>query len=178
MLFGWCGRSAAQRLAFSLAEIEELLDLTRRRAEGASAVADLAVQKLRDPAQDRRGGWTSGRRGGLLEAFALSDPTRLSVAVALREADEPCVRDLAWILERAQNLVSHHLRALRAEGLVDYRREGKMALYPLTERGRAMLELPSRGRRRAPISRQALTRSAKRLPLLAAGEAASEAVGP
>jgi DNA-binding transcriptional ArsR family regulator len=72
---------------------------------------------------------------------ALSDPTRLSVAVALREADELCVCDLAWILERAQNLISHHLRTLRAEGLVDYRREGKMALYSLTERGRTLLEL-------------------------------------
>jgi ArsR family transcriptional regulator, lead/cadmium/zinc/bismuth-responsive transcriptional repressor len=72
---------------------------------------------------------------------ALADPTRLTVALALREADELCVCDLAWILERAQNLVSHHLRALRAEGLVDYRREGKMALYSLTERGRALLDL-------------------------------------
>jgi DNA-binding transcriptional ArsR family regulator len=72
---------------------------------------------------------------------ALADPTRLTVALALREADELCVCDLAWILERAQNLVSHHLRALRAQGLVDYRREGKMALYSLTERGRVLLEL-------------------------------------
>ena len=40
-----------------------------------------------------------------------------SVALALREADELCVCDLAWILERAQNLTSHHLRALRAAGL-------------------------------------------------------------
>jgi DNA-binding transcriptional ArsR family regulator len=72
---------------------------------------------------------------------AVADPTRLSVALALREAEELCVCDLAWILERAQNLVSHHLRALRAEGLVDYRREGKMALYSLTERGRVLLEL-------------------------------------
>jgi DNA-binding transcriptional ArsR family regulator len=72
---------------------------------------------------------------------ALADPTRLTVALALHEAQELCVCDLAWILERAQNLVSHHLRALRAEGLVDYRRDGKMALYALTERGRALLEL-------------------------------------
>ena len=72
---------------------------------------------------------------------ALSDPTRLRVAVALREVDELCVCDLAWILERAQNLVSHHVRALRAEGLVDYRRDGKMALYSLTERGRTLLAL-------------------------------------
>jgi DNA-binding transcriptional ArsR family regulator len=75
------------------------------------------------------------------EFRALADPTRQTVALALREADELCVCDLAWILERAQNLVSHHLRALRAEGLVDYRREGKMALYSLTERGRALLDL-------------------------------------
>jgi DNA-binding transcriptional ArsR family regulator len=80
---------------------------------------------------------------GPFRAFA--DPTRLTVAWALREADELCVCDLAWILERAQNLVSHHLRALRAEGLVDYRREGKMALYSLTERGRAMFELVGAG---------------------------------
>ena len=76
---------------------------------------------------------------------ALADPTRLTVALALHEAEELCVCDLAWILERAQNLVSHHLRALRAEGLVDYRREGKMALYSLTERGRALLELVGAG---------------------------------
>jgi ArsR family transcriptional regulator, lead/cadmium/zinc/bismuth-responsive transcriptional repressor len=44
-------------------------------------------------------------------------------------------------VERAQNLVSHHLRALRAAGLAEYRRDGKMALYSLTEQGRALLEL-------------------------------------
>jgi ArsR family transcriptional regulator, lead/cadmium/zinc/bismuth-responsive transcriptional repressor len=50
------------------------------------------------------------------------------------------VCDLAWIVQRAENLVSHHLRALRAAGLADYRRDGKMALYSLTERGQALLE--------------------------------------
>jgi len=72
---------------------------------------------------------------------ALADPTRLTVALALAEARELCVCDLAWIVERAQNLVSHHLRSLRAAGLVDYRRDGKMALYSLTERGQTLLEL-------------------------------------
>jgi ArsR family transcriptional regulator, lead/cadmium/zinc/bismuth-responsive transcriptional repressor len=75
---------------------------------------------------------------------ALGDPTRLTLALALRDGEELCVCDLAWILERAQNLVSHHLRALRSEGLVDYRREGKMALYSLTARGRKLLELAVR----------------------------------
>jgi DNA-binding transcriptional ArsR family regulator len=71
---------------------------------------------------------------------ALGDPTRLTVALALREGSELCVCDLAWIVERAENLVSHHVRALRAAGLADYRRDGKMALYSLTGPGRALLE--------------------------------------
>lgn len=70
---------------------------------------------------------------------ALGDPTRLTVALALREGGELCVCDLAWISQRAENLVSHHLRALRQAGLADYRRDGKMALYSLTERGRILL---------------------------------------
>jgi|SRR5581483_1871781 len=71
---------------------------------------------------------------------ALGDPTRLAIALALREGGELCVCDLAWISERAENLVSHHLRSLRTAGLADYRRDGKMALYSLTERGHALLE--------------------------------------
>ena len=71
---------------------------------------------------------------------AFGDPTRLGVALALRDGGELCVCDLSWIVERAENLVSHHVRTLRAAGLADYRRDGKMALYSLTERGRALLE--------------------------------------
>jgi ArsR family transcriptional regulator, lead/cadmium/zinc/bismuth-responsive transcriptional repressor len=71
---------------------------------------------------------------------ALGDPTRLTVAFALRDGGELCVCDLSWIVERSENLVSHHVRALRAAGLADYRRDGKMALYSLTERGRGQLE--------------------------------------
>jgi DNA-binding transcriptional ArsR family regulator len=72
-------------------------------------------------------------------AQALSDPTRLTLAAALGQADELCICDLAWIVERSQNLVSHHLRALRAADLVDSRRDGKMVLYALTAAGRALL---------------------------------------
>lgn len=74
---------------------------------------------------------------------ALADPTRLTIAVALRDGGELCVCDLAWIVERAENLVSHHVRALRVAGLAEYRRDGKMALYSLTSQGRALLEAPS-----------------------------------
>jgi DNA-binding transcriptional ArsR family regulator len=71
---------------------------------------------------------------------ALGDPTRLTIALALRDGGELCVCDLAWVAERAENLVSHHVRALRAAGLANYRRDGKMALYSLTLRGVALLD--------------------------------------
>jgi ArsR family transcriptional regulator, lead/cadmium/zinc/bismuth-responsive transcriptional repressor len=73
-------------------------------------------------------------------ARALSDPTRLLVALALREGEELCICDLAWVCERSDKLVSHHARALRAAGLVESRREGKMVMYSLTGAGRALLE--------------------------------------
>jgi DNA-binding transcriptional ArsR family regulator len=50
------------------------------------------------------------------------------------------VCDLAWVAERAENLVSHHLRALRGAGLVTSRRDGKMVLYALAPAGRALLD--------------------------------------
>jgi DNA-binding transcriptional ArsR family regulator len=74
-------------------------------------------------------------------ARALADPTRLAVASALREGGELCVCDLSWIVERSQNLVSHHLRTLRAAGLVRLRRDGKLAMYELTDEGRALLSV-------------------------------------
>jgi DNA-binding transcriptional ArsR family regulator len=73
-------------------------------------------------------------------ARALGDETRLTIALALREGGELCVCDLSWIVERAENLVSHHVRALRAAGLADYRRDGKMALYSLSARGESLLD--------------------------------------
>ena len=72
-------------------------------------------------------------------ARALSDPTRLMLAAALLEASELCVCDLAWIAERSQTLVSHHVRALRTHGIVRSRREGKMVMYSLTAQGRTLL---------------------------------------
>lgn len=62
------------------------------------------------------------------------------LAAALLEAGELCVCDMSWISERAANLVSHHLRALRAHGLVRSRREGKLVIYALTDDGRHLVE--------------------------------------
>ncbi len=73
-------------------------------------------------------------------AQALADPTRLTLALALDDDGELCVCDLAWIVERPQNLVSHHLRALRRAGLARSRRDGKMVMYELTPEGVALVE--------------------------------------
>ena len=72
-------------------------------------------------------------------AKALADPTRLMVALALRDGEELCVCDLSWVCERSDKLVSHHVRQLRSAGLVRSRRAGKMVRYSLTETGAALL---------------------------------------
>ena len=76
---------------------------------------------------------------GAGEAKALSDPTRLAAALALREGEELCVCDLAWVLGRTEGLVSHHVRTLRQAGLARSRRDGKMVLYSLTPTGSALV---------------------------------------
>lgn len=77
---------------------------------------------------------------GAARAHALGDPTRLTLATCLRDGGELCVCDLAWIMGRAPNLVSHHLRLLRGEGLVRRRRDGKLVMYALTESGKRLLD--------------------------------------
>lgn len=77
-------------------------------------------------------------------AKALADPTRLAVAIALAEAGTACVCDLAWIIGRDERLASHHARTLKAAGLARSRREGRMVMYRLTERGRALVALVAR----------------------------------
>jgi ArsR family transcriptional regulator, lead/cadmium/zinc/bismuth-responsive transcriptional repressor len=69
-------------------------------------------------------------------ARALGDPTRLRIAAALHTGGELCVCDVSWVVGHAKNLVSHHLRQLRTAGLVTSRRDGKLVMYALTERGR------------------------------------------
>ena len=101
----------------------ELLCLDLPKAEAARA---------RLPSAEVLDAWATG-------AKALADPTRLAVAVALAECGAACVCDLAWIVARDERLVSHHARALRAAGLAGSVRDGKMVMYTLTDRGRALL---------------------------------------
>lgn len=109
----------------------ELLCLDLDVAEAIRARAVQRGDELRVAAERARG---------------LGDQTRLSLAAALAEADELCVCDLAWISGRSQNLVSHHLRALRGHQLVESRRVGKMVMYSLTDSGRSLLAAVLGGR--------------------------------
>ena len=104
-------------------DICELLCLDLPKAEAT---------RRRLPSPQALEGWAAG-------AKALGDPTRLGVAVALAESGSACVCDLAWIVARDEKLVSHHVRALRAAGLAVSSRQGKMVMYELTDRGRALL---------------------------------------
>ena len=73
-------------------------------------------------------------------AKALGDPTRLAIAIALRDGEQACVCDLGWVLGRDEKLVSHHLRQLKAAGLARSRRDGKMVMYELTGPARVLLD--------------------------------------
>jgi ArsR family transcriptional regulator, lead/cadmium/zinc/bismuth-responsive transcriptional repressor len=98
----------------------------------------LDLDKAERLRRERLGVEVAERAAGF--ARALADPTRLAIAAALAGTDELCVCDLAWVMGRAQNLVSHHVRALRSAGLVCSRREGKMVMYALTAQGRTLLD--------------------------------------
>ncbi len=73
-------------------------------------------------------------------AKGLADPVRVHIADVLSEAGELCVNDLAQVVGRVQNLVSHHLRILHGAELVEVRRDRKLAFYSLTPLGTALLD--------------------------------------
>lgn len=62
----------------------------------------------------------------------LSDETRLSLVLLLREKGELCVCELTSILREAQPKVSRHLALLRDSGLLLDRRDGKWIHYRLS----------------------------------------------
>jgi DNA-binding transcriptional ArsR family regulator len=94
------------------------------------------AEAIRERLLDGEAAWDAAER-----ARALSDPTRLTLAAALREGEELCVCDLSWIAGRSQNLVSHHLRLLRSHGMVRSRRAGKLVMYSLTPVGSSLLSV-------------------------------------
>ena len=66
----------------------------------------------------------------LVALGAVAEPTRARI-VALLGHGEHCVCDIGEILGLSPALVSHHLRTLRASGLVRERRSGRWVYYSL-----------------------------------------------
>jgi ArsR family transcriptional regulator len=66
----------------------------------------------------------------LVALQALAEPTRARV-VALLGHGEHCVCDVGEMLGLSTALVSHHLRTLRAAGLLRERRSGRWVYYSL-----------------------------------------------
>ena len=62
----------------------------------------------------------------------LSDETRLSIVLLLREMGELCVCDLCTALDESQPKISRHLAMLRESGLLLDSRQGKWVHYPLS----------------------------------------------
>jgi len=63
-------------------------------------------------------------------AKALGDPIRLQLVDVLRgHAGKVCVCELVPLFDISQSTLSHHLKKLRAAGIVDSERQGLWAYY-------------------------------------------------
>jgi len=71
------------------------------------------------------------RLGSLLGLLA--DPVRVRMLFALVVVDELCVGDLALTLHITQDQSSYALKLLRAAGLVQTRRDGRVMYYRLAD---------------------------------------------
>ncbi len=61
--------------------------------------------------------------------YALKDPLRLRILLALAQEGESTVTDLALAMRVSQPLVSWHMARLRAAGLVNIERDGRIVRY-------------------------------------------------
>ena len=59
-----------------------------------------------------------------------ADQTRIKILSALSIKDL-CVNDLSTILNINQTTISHQLKTLKDQGVVEYKREGKILVYRL-----------------------------------------------
>jgi DNA-binding transcriptional ArsR family regulator len=64
---------------------------------------------------------------------ALADENRAKISYALCQENELCVCDIANIIGSSVATASHHLRTLHKQGIVKYRKEGKLAFYSLND---------------------------------------------
>lgn len=64
---------------------------------------------------------------------ALADENRAKITYALCQDEELCVCDVANIIGSTVATASHHLRTLHKQGIVQFRKEGKLAFYSLDD---------------------------------------------
>jgi ArsR family transcriptional regulator len=70
------------------------------------------------------------RASEFLKAF--SDASRLKILLALAN-EGLCVNGICEIVGQSQPAVSHHLRQLRSQRIVDFRKEGRNTVYYLDD---------------------------------------------
>lgn len=64
---------------------------------------------------------------------AIADKNRVKITYALCQDDELCMCDIANIIGVTVANASHHLRTLHKQGIVKFRKEGKLAFYSLDD---------------------------------------------
>lgn len=64
---------------------------------------------------------------------ALADENRAKICYALCQDEELCVCDIANIIGSTVATASHHLRTLYKQGIVKFRKDGKLAFYTLDD---------------------------------------------
>ncbi|RDW16057.1 transcriptional regulator [Oceanobacillus arenosus] len=64
---------------------------------------------------------------------AMADENRAKITYALCQDVELCVCDIANIVGITVANTSHHLRTLHKQGVVKFRKEGKLAFYSLND---------------------------------------------
>ncbi|WP_215148834.1 metalloregulator ArsR/SmtB family transcription factor [Exiguobacterium sp. s91] len=64
---------------------------------------------------------------------AIADENRAKITYVLCQDDELCVCDIANIIGVTVANASHHLRTLHKQGIVKFRKEGKLAFYSLDD---------------------------------------------
>ncbi|MCQ6282562.1 metalloregulator ArsR/SmtB family transcription factor [Bacillus sp. EB600] len=64
---------------------------------------------------------------------AIADENRAKITYALCKDEELCVCDIANIIGTTVANASFHIRTLHKQGIVKYRKEGKMAFYSIDD---------------------------------------------
>lgn len=63
----------------------------------------------------------------------LAEENRLKIIFSLLNADELCVCDIATVTGMTTANASHHLRNLHAQNFVQFRKEGRLSFYSLSD---------------------------------------------